>query len=149
MFYIFNENHVCIGFCDSAPDEHDLSTRSEHCRELQTHVKIGDILEGDELIKPPVSQVPEVDYTQLATALKDKLRSNIDLYVLPTSTIGENLVTEEQKATLVQDSLLLARWPSISNWPFVDLPNLSDLTKSIIQVPAWDYPTNLEVNVEV
>ena len=94
-------------------------------------------------------EVSEDFYKQQARKIRDFIRSQIDIFVLPTSTINDELVTEEQKALLIQDSLLLARWPSVSNWPFVGLPELSDLTKSIIQVPIWNYPIVEEVTVEV
>lgn len=34
MFYIFNENSLCIGSSSSLPDEEDLSSRNEHSIEL-------------------------------------------------------------------------------------------------------------------
>jgi len=73
----------------------------------------------------------------------------IDVYVLPTSTIADELVTVEQRDVLVQDSLSLAKWPSLEGWPFIELPELSSLTKSIIQVPVWEYPVDIEIKVEV
>lgn len=150
MFYIFNRDNVCVCSCDFEPNTEDLATRGEYCKKFNSIVKIGDILQDGDLVEPDSSQiVPVIDYEKQATTLKDKLRASIDLYVLPTSTIGEDLVTEEQKATLVQDSLLLARWPSVEGWPYIDLPVLSDLTKTIIQVPVWEYPINIEINVGV
>ena len=139
MFYIFNSDNICIGSCSFGPNIEDLATRGEYCKESDLNIEIGDTLSADnEPVRPPVN-TPEVDYNQQARALRDKIREEINLYVLPTSTIGDELVTDDQIGILVQDSLLLARWPSLEGWPYIDLPVLSDLTKSIIQVPVWEF----------
>ena len=149
-FYIFNSNKVCVSFCDYKPNIEDCESRGESVLESNDVFDIGAILEDNgSITSDSVPKIEDISLEMKANNLKEYLRLQIDKFILPTSIIGNELVTEDQKALLIQDSLLLARWPSVSNWPFVDLPNLSDLTKSIIQVPAWDYPTNLEVNVEV
>lgn len=149
MFYIFNEQDVCIGLCDAPPNEIDLQTRKEYCRYSDTKICIGDTFKDGDVIKQQIKQPTPAEYEQQARKVRDAIRSQIDIYVLPTSTINDGLVTEEQKDILVQDSLTLAKWPSIDGWPFIDLPELSSLTKSIIQIPVWDYPVNTEIKVEV
>lgn len=84
--------------------------------------------------------VLNVDYETKARNLRNLLRTKIDKYLLPASTIGDILVTEEQKQTLIQDSLLLASWPVTKGWPYINLPALSDLCQSLITIPLWDYP---------
>ncbi len=84
--------------------------------------------------------VLNVDYETKARDLRNLLRTKIDKYLLPASTIGDILVTEEQKQTLIQDSLLLASWPVTEGWPYINLPALSDLCQSLITIPLWDYP---------
>ncbi len=85
------------------------------------------------------SFVLNVDYETKARDLRNLLRTKIDKYLLPASTIGDILVTEEQKQTLIRDSLLLAAWPATDGWPYIGLPTLSDLCQSIITTPAWSY----------
>ena len=84
---------------------------------------------------------PVIDYSVAARKLRDRLRSSIDNYLQPASTISDELVTEEQKTTLIQDSLVLAKWPAQEGWPYIDLPVLSDLCKSLLTIPVWEYPT--------
>jgi hypothetical protein len=81
-----------------------------------------------------------IDYSVAARKLRDRLRSSIDTYLLPASTISDILVTEEQKNTLIQDSLSLAQWPAQEGWPYLPLPPLSELCSSLITVPDWSYP---------
>jgi len=76
-----------------------------------------------------------------ARKIRDLLRKGIDKFLLPASTISDQLVTEEQKTTLIQDSLTLAKWPAQEGWPYIDLPVLSDLCKSLLSIPVWEYPT--------
>ena len=111
----------------------------------------GDKTINFDAVIPEVVEVTVTDdfYAQQARKVRDSIRSQIDLFVLPTSTIKDELVTDEQKAILVQDSLVLARWPSTEGWPFIDLPALSELTESIIKLPVWEYSTNIEIQVGV
>ena len=135
MFYIFNADHVCIGSCGSEPDQDDLNSRGEYATELSGECRLGDAL-IDGVIVPKV--VP-VDHAAMARNLRNGLRNSIDTYLMPAATINDVLVTDEQKQTLIADSLLLAAWPATAGWPFVPLPALSPLLHSLITVPAWDY----------
>lgn len=148
MFYIFNKENTCVASCDFEPNIQDLESREEYCREFDTPINVGSILDSGNVVAPIVSS-QTVDYEQRARRLRDSIRDQIDKHVLPTSTIADELVTEEQKAILVQDSLTLAKWPSLEGWPFIELPELSSLTKSIIQIPVWEYPADIEIKVEV
>lgn len=149
-YYIFNSDKVCVSICEYKPSTEDCESRGESVIESNDVFDIGAILEGNgSITSDSVSKREDISLEMKANNLKEYLRLQIDKFILPTSIIGNELVTEEQKALLIQDSLLLARWPSVSNWPFVDLPELSDLTKSIIQVPIWNCPIVEEVKVEV
>ncbi len=89
-----------------------------------------------------------VDYEAKARKLRNSIRSEIDNYLLPSSTINDILVTDEQKQTLIQDSVLLAGWPAVEGWPYIQLPVLSDLCQSLITIPVWEYPIqNIEISV--
>ena len=80
-----------------------------------------------------------IDYKASARELRNSLRNKIDTFLLPAATISDVLVSEEQKNTLIQDSLLLAKWPAQEGWPYIVLPDLSDLCKSIMTIPEWSY----------
>lgn len=135
MFYIFNADHVCIGSCGSEPDQDDLDSRGEYATELSGACRLGDAL-IDGVVVPKV--VP-VDHAAMARSLRNSLRNSIDTYLMPAATINDVLVTDEQKQTLIADSLLLAAWPTTAGWPFVPLPTLSPLLNDLIAVPAWNY----------
>ena len=81
-----------------------------------------------------------IDYKTRAREIRNLLRDKIDKFLLPSSTINDTLVTEEQKQTLIQDSLLLAAWPATEYWPYVPFPVLSELCQSLITIPSWTYP---------
>ena len=136
MFYIFNSENKCIGFCDYEPNKEDLETRGEFSVESDNSYSIGATFENETIVEPTVV----VDYESLARTLRNSIRNKIDKYLLPASTINDILVTEEQKQTLIQDSLLLAAWPATESWPYVELPVLSDLCQSLITIPSWTYP---------
>ena len=147
MFYIFNSNNVCIGVCDSPLNEEDLTSRSEYAIETDDACGLG--WEYKDLVfQKPTEQGVRVDYPALARKLRDSLRNSIDKFLLPSSTINDTLVTEEQKQILIQDSLLLAKWPSIESWPYIPLPTLSDLCKSIITIQVWRYPEQINTTEE-
>ena len=92
---------------------------------------------------PPA--IKDQDYKVLARGIRNTLRERIDKYLLPASTINDTLVTEEQKQTLIQDSLLLAKWPTTEGWPYIGLPVLSDLCQSLITIPIWSYPEQTNI----
>lgn len=140
MFYIFSSNNVCIGVCDSPLNEEDLTSRSEYVIEAEDVCGLGWEYK-DLTFQKPTEQELIIDYPTLARKLRDSLRNSIDKFLLPSSTISDILVTEEQKNTLIQDSLSLAKWPSTENWPYVALPTLSELCETLITIPEWSYPT--------
>ena len=135
MFYIFNANHECIGSCGAEPNLDDLATRGEYAKMLSAPCNIGDsLLNG--VVTP---KARPVDYQAKARSMRNGLRSKIDCYLLPAATIADALVTDEQKQTLIADSLTLAAWPTTAGWPLVPLPELSPLLHSLITVPNWSY----------
>ena len=136
MFYIFNAENKCIGYCSAEPNLEDLATRNEYAVESDNSYSIGATFENETIVEPTVV----VDYESLARTLRNSIRNKIDKYLLPASTINDILVTEEQKQTLIQDSLLLAAWPTTESWPYVKLPVLSTLCQSLIAIPSWTYP---------
>ena len=136
MFYIFNAENKCIGYCSAEPNLEDLATRNEYAVESEDSYNIGATFENETIVEPIII----IDYESLARTLRNSIRNKIDKYLLPASTIDDILVTEEQKQTLIQDSLLLAAWPATESWPYVALPILSDLCQSLIAIPSWTYP---------
>lgn len=135
MFYIFNAENKCIGYCSAEPNLEDLATRNEYAVESDDSYSIGATFENETIVEPTVV----VDYESLARTLRNSIRNKIDKYLLPASTINDILVTEEQKQTLIADSLALAAWPTTVGWPLVPLPELSPLLHSLITVPNWSY----------
>jgi hypothetical protein len=136
MFYIFNAENKCIGYCSAEPNLEDLATRGEYVVESEASYSIGATFENETIVEP----ITIVDYESLARTLRNSIRNKIDKYLLPASTINDTLVTEEQKQTLIQDSLLLAAWPATESWPYVEFPVLSELCQSLITTPSWTYP---------
>ena len=135
MFYIFNADHVCIGSCGAEPNSEDLASRGEYATELAEPCKIGDSLGATGV----VPKVIPVDHAAKARNLRNSLRDQIDAYLMPAATIADALVTDEQKQTLIADSLALAAWPTTAGWPLVPLPELSPLLHSLVTVPNWSY----------
>ena len=136
MFYIFNAENKCIGYCGAEPNLEDLATRGEYVVESEASYSIGATFENETIVEP----ITIVDYESLARTLRNSIRNKIDKYLLPASTINDTLVTEEQKQTLIQDSLLLAAWPVTRSWPYAPFPVLSELCQSLITIPSWTYP---------
>ena len=136
MFYIFNAENKCVSCCSTMPNLEDLETRNEYSIESEDSYSIGSTFENETIVEPQVI----INYEALARTVRNSIRNKIDKYLLPASTIGDILVTEEQKQTLIQDSLLLAAWPVTEGWPYINLPALSDLCQSLITIPSWDYP---------
>ena len=136
MFYIFNAENKCIGYCGAEPNLEDLATRGEYVVESEASYSIGATFENETIVEP----ITIVDYESLARTLRNSIRNKIDKYLLPASTINDILVTEEQKQTLIQDSLLLAAWPATGSWPYIPFPVLSELCQSLITIPSWTYP---------
>ena len=134
MYYIFNAEHVCIGKCNAEPNQADLESRGEYVEALIEVIGI-----GDSRVNGVVTPKAEtINYPVMARSLRDGLRNRIDIYLMPASTIGDVLVTDEQRQTLIADSLALAAWPGSEGWPFIELPELSELFNSLIGVPVWD-----------
>ncbi len=136
MFYIFNAENKCMSYCNAQPNLEDLATRNEYAVESDDSYSIGATFENETIVEP----ITIVDYESLARTLRNSIRNKIDKYLLPASTINDTLVTEEQKQTLIQDSLLLAAWPVTRSWPYAPFPVLSELCQSLITIPSWTYP---------
>ena len=136
MYHIFNAQHTCIGTCSADPNTEDLTSRGEYALEISEPCSIGDSFVGGKVMaKATSARNYEVD----ARRLRNSLRGKIDTYLLPAATIADALVTDEQKQTLIADSLALAAWPTTAGWPLVPLPELSPLLHSLITVPNWSY----------
>jgi hypothetical protein len=141
MFYIFNSENKCIGFCDYEPNKEDLETRGEFSVESDEQHKINSSYTDGVISNPTIV----INYEEKARELRNILRNNIDKFLLPASTIDDILVIDEQKQLLIQDSLLLAKWPSVEGWPYIGLPVLSDLCQSLITIPVWSYPEQTNI----
>lgn len=138
MFYIFNSNNVCIASCSFEPNMEDLDSRKEFCIESESIANLGDTYVDGIITKSKVEQA--VDYKNKARAFRNTLRDKIDDYIKPASTINDERVTEEQKSLLINDSVLLARWPTCEGWPSIALPALSELSVTLLNNPIWIYP---------
>lgn len=139
MFYIFNNNNECVASCSFEPNLEDLESRSEICVESESIANLGDIYaDGNIITGKKIEQV--VDYESKARGIRDALRCQLDNYLKPASTISDELVTQEQKDILINDSLLLARWPATTDWPYIPLPELSELANTLLDNPVWTYP---------
>lgn len=136
MYYIFNNKNKCITSCDFEPNIEDIESRNEFCIESDTSIGIGDTFINGVIQKDNTEKL--TDYEIKARNYRNNLRNKIDNYLKPASTISDELVTEEQRTKLVNDSLLLARWPSTEGWPYVPLPVLSDITLKILNNPVWE-----------
>ena len=103
--------------------------------------EIGPVVEfnGTNLITKVITK-PKEAIELTARSFRNSLRNQLDTCLKPASTINDELVTEEQKTTLINDSLLLARWPATTDWPYISLPELSELAKTLLNNPAWAYP---------
>lgn len=136
MYHIFNAQHACIGTCSAEPNTEDLTSRGEYALELTGPCAVGDLLIDGAVT---TRAAPQRDVGADARSLRNNLRSKIDAYLMPAATIHDVQVTDEQKQTLIADSLALATWPTTAGWPLVPLPELSTLLHSLITVPAWTY----------
>ena len=133
MFYVFNKDNICIAMSDFALNEDDLVSRGEHSKELDIKLSIGDSFVNN-------TSVASIKNTEMrARNYRNSLRNQLDTYLKPSSTINDKLVTEEQKEILVQDSVLLARWPSNKGWPYIPLPILSHLCNKLLNNPVWEF----------
>ena len=136
MYYIFNNKNKCITSCDFEPNIEDIESRNEFCIESDVFISIGDIYGDGTVQKDKVEEL--INYETKARNYRNVLRNKLDIYLKPASTIADDLVTQEQKDILINDSLLLARWPSTEGWPYVPLPVLSDITLKILNNPVWE-----------
>lgn len=136
MFYVLNEDGVCVSTCSVEPDKGDLEQRNRNYIEFDGVVNIGDKYNNGVVEK----QETVVDYITLARNYRNSLRNKIDDYLKPTSTLNDELITTEQKDILIKDSLLLARWPATACWPYIQLPELSELSNNLLNNPVWTYP---------
>ena len=136
MYHIFNAQHACIGTCSAEPNTEDLTSRGEYALELTGPCAVGDLLIDGAVT---TRAAPQRDVGADARRLRNNLRSKIDTYLMPAATIHDVQVTDEQKQTLIADSLALATWTTTAGWPLVPLPELSPLLHSLITVPIWNY----------
>ena len=133
MFYVFNKDNICIAMSDFALNEDDLISRGEYSKELDIKLSIGDSFVNN-------TSVASIKNTERrARNYRNSLRNQLDTYLKPSSTINDELVTEEQKEILIQDSVLLARWPSNEGWPHIQLPILSPLCNDLLNNPIWEF----------
>jgi len=149
MYYIFNSEGNCIASCDFEPNIEDCGNRGELVIESDIVYSINNIKQEAETIVEKAQEIPVENIRAKARILRDSLRTKIDKYLLPSSTYNDQLVTQEQKDILVQDSLTLARWPATEGWPFIDLPAMSDLFVEFIGYPTWEYPIQETVQTTV
>lgn len=62
MYYIFNQENVCVGSCSALPDDEDLASRKEYCIELD-NASIGDVYLESRIITPIKKLTQEeIDY---------------------------------------------------------------------------------------
>ena len=133
MFYVFNKDNICIAMSDFALNEDDLASRGEYSKELNIKLSIGDSFVNN-------TSIASIKNTERrARNYRNSLRNQLDIYLKPSSTISDELVTEEQKEILIQDSVLLARWPSNEGWPYIPLPILSPLCNVLLNNPVWEF----------
>ena len=133
MFYVFNKDNICIAMSDFALNEDDLASRCEHSKELDIKLSIGDSFVNN-------TSIASIKNTEMrARNYRNSLRNQLDTYLKPSSTINDELVTEEQKEILIQDSVLLAKWPSSEGWPYIPLPILSPLCNKLLNNPVWEF----------
>ena len=133
MFYVFNKDNICIAMSDFALNEDDLASRGEYSKELDIKLSIGDSFVNN-------TSIASIKNTERrARNYRNSLRNQLDIYLKPSSTISDELVTEEQKEILIQDSVLLARWPSNEGWPYIPLPILSPLCNELLNNPVWEF----------
>ena len=137
MYYIFNNKNKCITSCDFEPNIEDIESRDEFCIESDTSIGIGDTYINGVIQKDNTEKL--TDYKIKARNYRNNLRNKIDNYLKPSSTIHDELVTEDQKTMFINDSLLLARWPTTIGWPYVPLPELSDITLEVLCNPVWEF----------
>ena len=139
MLYWSNKNR---GFFDSEIHknlpEDCIQVPTNKYKELMDDVSKGFIICVD-TNNNVISVLPEKQLSAPARALRNKLRDNIDLFLRPASTIKDSIVTQEVKDQLIEDSILLARWPSTEGWPFVPLPPLSDTALELLGNPVWEF----------
>ena len=79
MFYIFNAENKCIGYCGAEPNLEDLATRGEYVVESEASYSIGATFENETIVEPVVT----VDYESLARTFRNSIRNKIDNYLLP------------------------------------------------------------------
>lgn len=137
MFYIFNKdgNFLCSG--NIKPNTEDHESREEIVIESDNAFELSK-LQYLKLVDNEITMVIPASEVELkAKAIRNNLRSQIDTYLLPAATYKDELVSQEVKDKLIQDSLLLAKWPTTENWPNIPLPTLSDSAQEMIEIPTW------------
>lgn len=135
MWYTFNtKTNKCVARNESEPQTIEDGT---FVKKLEYNPQDITYMWWD----PTVDNIKFIFETEtLETKARDtrnSIRNDIDSFLLPASTYKNDLVTQEQKDMLINDSLLLARWPSTKNWPNIALPTLSDFANEVLDIPQW------------
>jgi len=134
MFYIFNKDGRCIAHSDYETNLEDHAIRSETVIEsdIQYHISNIELVNNEISIKEVVR-----DLEAEAIQIRNALRRKIDVFLLPAATYKDELVEQSDKDMLIQDSVLLAKWPKAEGWPNIPLPDLSSYAKSVLTLPEW------------
>ncbi|MCE1279765.1 tail fiber assembly protein [Enterobacter hormaechei] len=70
----------------------------------------------------PQKVVTEDEVKALARGLRDKFLEATDKLLVQDYTIDDVPLTEEQKSELAEVRLNFKRWPSVEDWPNIELP---------------------------
>jgi len=132
MFYLFNSDLKCIKLSATKI----TPANNEFIKELSNVFAI-DYLYWDVVNDTFKFILPEDDPKEVATTIRNNLRSQIDMFLMPAATYKDEFVTDEEKALLKNDSLLLARWPTTTGWPNIKLPTLSSFANKVLDIPEW------------
>jgi hypothetical protein len=132
MYYLFDSTLKCIN-----SSETEITAGEGQLVKEKTNVFNITYLWWDNTENNFVVKLPEDELDYKARVVRDTLRSNIDMFLLPAATYKNELVLQENKDKLIQDSLLLAQWPSKNGWPDIALPALSDYANSVLTIPVW------------
>lgn len=127
MFYIFNEQDVCIGSCNAAPCADDLASRGEYVLDYAVECKPGWVL--DEAGIPCAPVAPPLTVAEIADRerrLRDSRLAEFDRELYRNQFFWSALTAEQQAGRLAYRQALL------------DVPQQADFPTDIIW-PA--YPT--------
>lgn len=119
MFYIFNKNNVCTGYCDNEPDKDDLSSREEfYIEDESLYLKVSNIVLNNGLLSYTEETSEEI-------ATKERKKRNKEL--VKASNEIERLLDKGEDVTLWRNYRVLLRdlpeqegFPLSITWP--DIP---------------------------